>query len=311
MPTVQMAEKSWYVDVEYLGQPHLIACGVLETEAGLVLVDPGPTTSLEGLTRNLSAQGMALDDVHALLLTHIHLDHAGATGSIVAQHPDVQVYVHALGARHMIRPEKLLASAQRIYGDQMERLWGDFLPVPEANVHRLEGGEALDVGGRPFEVAYTPGHAIHHISYLDRHTGTAFVGDTAGMRVAGVGFVVPVAPPPDIDVEQWHESLDVLRAWNPTRLFVTHFGPSEHVNAHLDEMARKLDAWSQDVRQTLDRDADDSERVRAFHAEKMAIIRQQLSGADLAPYERFGQPEARWYGFARYWRKKQDVRTGN
>lgn len=310
MHTAQIAEKSWYVDVEYLGQPHLIACGVLETEAGLVLVDPGPTTSLKGLTTKLAAQGFTLDDVHALLLTHIHLDHAGATGSIVAEHPDVQVYVHHVGARHMIRPEKLLASAQRIYGDQMDTLWGDFLPVPEANVQVLNGGETLDVGGRSFEVAYTPGHAIHHVSYLDQHTGTAFVGDTAGMRVAGVDFIVPVAPPPDIDVERWHESLDALRAWHPTRLFVTHFGPSEEVEAHLDTMARKLDAWSRDVRQTLDHDTSDPARAQAFHAAKMEVIRQQLSGADLAPYERFGQPEASWYGLARYWRKKQEVELG-
>ncbi|HMB92509.1 MAG TPA: MBL fold metallo-hydrolase [Rhodothermales bacterium] len=301
-----VAQNSWYVDVEYLGQPYLIACGVLETEAGLVLVDPGPAISLEGLTKSLADRGYTLNEVHALLLTHIHLDHAGATGSILAQYPDLQVYVHHIGARHMVRPEKLLASAKRIYGDQMDTLWGDFLPVPEANVHRLKGGEVLDVGGRTFEVAYTPGHAIHHVSFLDQQTGTAFVGDTAGMRVAGVDFIVPVAPPPDIDVERWHESLDMLRAWKPARLFVTHYGPSEEVHKHLDVMARKLDTWSQDVCQTLDHDASDHERAEAFHAEKMAVIRQQLSGADLAPYERFGQPEASWYGLARYWRKNQD-----
>lgn len=298
------AEKCACVDVEYLGQARLIACGVLETDAGLVLVDPGPTTSLDGLRKGLATRGASLNDVHALLLTHIHLDHAGATGTIVAQQPDVQVYVHSIGARHMIRPERLLASAQRIYGDKMDTLWGDFLPVPEANVQVIDGGETLTIGGRSFDVAYTPGHAIHHVSYLDHLTGVAYVGDTAGMRVAGVDYIVPVAPPPDIDVERWHESLATLRAWNPDQLFVTHFGPSENVANHLDVMAQKLDAWSEDVRQTLERDADDSERVQTFHAEKMATIRAHLSGDDLAPYERFGQPEASWRGLARYWRKR-------
>ena len=304
MPPSEVADQTWYIDVEYLGVPRLIACGVLETEAGLLLVDPGPTPSLGTLTRKLALHGASLDDVHALLLTHIHLDHAGATGSIVEAAPHVQVYVHHIGARHMIRPERLLASAQRIYGDQMDELWGAFLPVPEANAHALEGGEILTIGGRTFDVAYTPGHAIHHVSYLDRATGTAFVGDTAGMRVAGVDFVVPVAPPPDIDLEAWYASIDTIQAWQPERLFLTHFGASDHVTAHLEELARKLEAWSTEVRQVLDDERDDVERAAAFHEAQMAVMRTQLSDADRPPYERFGQPRASWHGLARYWRKR-------
>ncbi len=302
-PTI--ADKTWFVDVEYKGLPRLIACGVLETDAGLLLVDPGPTVSLATLEQKLEAQGTGFADVHGLLLTHIHLDHAGATGVIVDTYPHVQVYVHQIGARHMIRPERLLASAHRIYGDQMDTLWGAFLPTPEANVHVLEGGETLAIGGRTFEVAYTPGHAKHHVCYLDHATGTAFVGDTAGMHVDGVGYVVPVTPPPDIHVEQWHESLAVLRAWQPARLFATHFGPSNDAAWHLDEMAHRLDAWAEQVRLSLLDDREDSERAGAFQEEEFAALRAELSGPDRASYEQMGQPEPSWYGLARYWRKVQ------
>ena len=301
MPTI--AEKTWFVDVEYKGYPRLIACGVLETDAGLLLVDPGPTVSLATLEAGLAAQGTSFADVHGLLLTHIHLDHAGATGVIVDKYPHVQVYVHRRGARHMINPERLLASAHRIYGDQMDVLWGAFLPTPEANVHVLEGGEVLTIGGRALDVAYTPGHAIHHVSFLDRATGTAFVGDTAGMRVTGVNYIVPVTPPPDIHLETWHSSLDLLRAWAPDRLFVTHFGPADDTAWHLDEMARRLDDWAEQVRESLHDARDDAARARAFHDVEMAVLRAVLGGAERASYEQMGQPEPSWYGLARYWRK--------
>ncbi len=303
METPTIADKTWFIDVEYKGYDRLIACGVLETDAGLLLVDPGPTVSLATLEAGLEAQGASFADVHGLFLTHIHLDHAGATGVIVDTYPHVQVYVHRRGARHMINPERLLASAQRIYGDLMDVLWGAFLPTPEANVHMLDGGETLEIGGRVFEVAYTPGHAIHHVSYLDRATGTAFIGDTAGMRVMGVPYVVPVTPPPDIHVETWHESIDLLRAWQPDRLFVTHFGPSDDVAWHLDEIARRLDEWAEQVRQSLLDGREDDARARAFHNVEMAVMKAVLDPSVRTPYEQMGQPEASWYGLARYWRK--------
>ena len=304
METTTFADKTWFVDVEYKGVPRLIACGVLETDTGLLLVDPGPTVSLSVLEQKLEAHGTSFADVHGLLLTHIHLDHAGATGVIVDRYPHVQVYVHRIGAKHMIRPERLLASAHRIYGDKMDALWGAFLPTPEANVHRLEGGETLSIGGRDLDVAYTPGHAIHHVCYLDHATGTAFVGDTAGMRVSGVPYVVPVTPPPDVHLERWHESLGILRAWQPAYLFPTHFGPSDDVAWHLDEIARGLDAWAEIVRLSLNDDREDDERARAFQETIFAAMRAEHAEADRASYEQMGAPAASWYGLARYWRKR-------
>ncbi len=156
----------------------------------------------------------------ALLLTHIHLDHAAATGALVRRWPELEVYVHERGAPHLVDPSRLLASAERLYGDQMERLWGEIVPVPEANVRSLAGGETV-LGMR---VAYTPGHASHHVSYLHEDSGTAFTGDVAGVRIPPSSFIVPPTPPPDIDIEAWEESIGIVEGWQPQRLALTHFG---------------------------------------------------------------------------------------
>src|SRR5207249_2172225 len=164
-----------------------------------VIVDPGPASSVA-----------ALDGVEprALLLTHIHLDHAGATGVLVRRHPELVVYVHEIGAPHVADPSKLLRSAARLYGDDMERLWGEVLPVPAERLRVLRGGEVL---GR-FRVAYTPGHASHHVSYLHEPTGVAFTGDVTGVRIHD-GCILAPTPPPDIDLQAWRASLDVIETW--------------------------------------------------------------------------------------------------
>jgi len=294
-----------YVDTQYLGHSHLIAAALLETDDGLLVVDPGPTTSLETLTDALEADGDRWDDVHALLLTHIHLDHAGAAGTIVDRAPHVQVYVHERGAPHLVRPERLLASAQRIYGNDMDRLWGAFEPVPEGNVHSLQGGEALTLGGRTLDVAYTPGHAQHHVSYLDERSGTAFIGDVGGMRVAGSTTVLPVMPPPDVDLAAWHDSIDRVRQWAPERLFVTHFGPHTDVDRHLDVMDEEIDAFADKVEATLDavdRDGRDAVAQR-FSDREIERMRATTEERFWDAYEQFGQPRESWYGLARYWQK--------
>ncbi len=295
-----------YLDLNYLGTDQLIACAVLEAPEGLLLVDPGPTSALENLKAALREIGASLADVRALLLTHIHLDHAGAAGSIVAEAPHVHVYVHRLGAPHLVDPGRLLASARRLYGELMEPLWGAVLPVPESQVVVLEGEETIRPGGRLLEVAYTPGHAVHHVSFFDLDTGIAFVGDTAGMQITGARCVLPVAPPPDIQVEAWHESLQRIARWQPRRLFVTHFGPSEDPEDHLAQMSHRLSTMAEAVRHSLSADGDDAQRAEAFHEQVMADLRTCLQNEALASrYEQFGQPRASWFGLARYWRRKQ------
>src|SRR5665811_2629622 len=163
-------------------------------------------------------------------LTHIHLDHAAATGALVRRWPELEVYVHERGAPHLVDPAKLLASAERLYGaENMRRLWGEIVPVPEANVKPLEGGETV----QGMRVAYTPGHASHHVCYLHEASGMAFVGDVAAVSVPGTGLVVPPTPPPDIDVERWLDSIGIVEQWQPTRLGLTHFGAIDDPAPHL------------------------------------------------------------------------------
>ena len=297
---------TWYVDTEYLGHENLIATAGIDTSEGLLLVDPGPTTALETLTEKLSAAGYDWSDVTGLLLTHIHLDHAGAAGTILQHHaPDATVYVHDLGAPHMVRPGRLLASARRIYGDDMDRLWGAFESVPEDQVRVLEGGETLNIGGREIEVAYTPGHAKHHVSYLDLSSGTAFIGDVGGMRVTGSEHIVPVMPPPDVDLEGWANSLGTIISWDPDRIFLTHFGPHVDVQRHIRVMAERIDAFAETVRHTLDSNdqTSDAELASRFAEKENAHMRSVAEERFHEAYERFGQPKDTWNGLARYWRK--------
>lgn len=331
-----------YVDVHYLGHAQMIATGVLETADGLLLVDPGPTVSLDGLEAGLRERGQALADVRGLLLTHIHLDHAGAAGTLAARIPGLQVYVHRKGARHLAAPERLLRSAERIYGDDMDTLWGAFEAVPEGDIHALDGGETLLIGGRAIRVAYTPGHALHHVSYLDERTGTAFAGDTAGMRLVGANLVWPVTPPPDIHLEQWAGSLAALRDWGAEVLFTTHFGPHHDVSDHLDAFETGLRQWSERVyrdlaaleihardEQAAQKSAEDAPEEEAtggdapgesadearpattperaatrFHRDMIATLPEDMPASVQEVYARFGHPETSWHGLARYWRRQ-------
>lgn len=294
------------IDVEYLGQSRYIACALLEGDSP-VIIDPGPTVSLPALEQGLRRAGLSVDDLAGVLLTHIHLDHAGASGTLVKRNPRLTVYVHRRGARHMIEPGRLLRSAERLYGDQMDALWGDFLAVPEDNVRPLEGGETLELAGRRIEVAYTPGHASHHVSYLDTSNGTAFVGDTAGIRIFDNAFVLPVTPPPDIDLEAWETSLGKIEAWNPERLFVTHFGPSHAVGEHLAEFRERLAEWANTVRGGLASDVNNDTCVETFTD---AVLEQLTAGVppnEIPLYQQGGAPEMSWRGLARYWTKKSET----
>ncbi len=225
------------IDVRHLGRDRVI--GAYELDG--VVVDPGPASSVA-----------ALDGIEprALLLTHIHLDHAGATGVLVREHPELVVYVHEAGAPHLVDPSKLLKSAGRLYGDDMERLWGEVAAVPERNLRVLSGGETVE----GFRVEYTPGHASHHVCYLHEATGDAYVGDVGGVRIPPHDYTVAPTPPPDIDVEAWNRSLDVVAGWRPERLCLTHFGRADDPPAQLERvreaLARQLE-WAEPGDQEL------------------------------------------------------------
>ncbi len=299
-----IATGTFCIDTLHAGNKQTIACALLEGGDGPALLDPGPASTLPAVRRELAARGIGVGDLRALLLTHIHLDHAGATGTLVKENAALQVYVHERGAPHMAEPQKLLESAGRLYGAEMDRLWGEFLPTPAANLHALGGGEEIVVAGRRISVAYTPGHASHHVSYFDDSTGVAFTGDTAGIRIANQPGVFPPTPPPDINLEVWRQSIDLIRARRPQRLFLTHFSAASPVPEHLDAMTEALARWSERVRLSLIRDASDEQRIRAFTADVRAELTQRLPAEEAERYMTASTPGLCWLGLARYWRKR-------
>jgi glyoxylase-like metal-dependent hydrolase (beta-lactamase superfamily II) len=294
-----------YIDLNFLGVPRIIATVVIHGPGGVALIDPGPSSTLPALQAALERAGIRMNDLRAILLTHIHLDHAGATGTLVRQNPGLRVYVHEKGAPHLVAPERLIASATRLWGDEMDRLWGEFRPVPEDALFILRGGERIAAGGRDLDVAYTPGHASHHVSYYSADSGVAFVGDTAGIRRTADGFVLPPTPPPDIDLEQWRESFARIGRWRAATLFVTHFGAYSPVAAHLTEMADHLELTAGLVKASLVREGSDEDREAWFTDELRRELRRRVSEADAHAYEVAGRFDLNWRGLARYWRKKE------
>ena len=295
------------VDLHFQGRPTIIGVGVLELpEGGIALVDPGPEARLHALCAGLARMGRSLRDVRAILLTHIHLDHATASGAIVREAPGAIVHVHAVGAPHMADPARLLASAGRIYGDAMATLWGDFLPVPRASLRVVDEGDAIALGGRRFEVAYVPGHAKHHVAYHEAATATAWVGDVGGIRIRG-GPAIPVTPPPDIDVDLWKASMDRVMAWGPERIVATHFGPYGDLANHFAELSGELDAWAAWVQDSLGDGSfsDDRDRAHAFSDWVTARVGEEISEGHTGLYATASGFFDSWWGLARYWRKRE------
>jgi glyoxylase-like metal-dependent hydrolase (beta-lactamase superfamily II) len=296
-----------YVDVQFRNHPHIIATAILDGPSGVTLIDPGPTSCLPTLREALRVGGVGLGDVQAILLTHIHLDHAGATGSIVREHPSIRVFVHEIGSPHLIDPSRLLASASRLYGAAMDDLWGPFLPIPAANVTALKGGERIDVAGRTLDVAYTPGHASHHVSYFDAQSRVAFVGDMGGVHIPGTTYVLPPTPPPDIDLDAWVASTGRILAWHPSTLFLTHFGTIDTPAAHLQQVLHNLQHNAGLAREALALDpsiSDDDRAAHFVHALRREL-RRATSDAAAERYELATPLDQNWQGLARYWRKRK------
>jgi glyoxylase-like metal-dependent hydrolase (beta-lactamase superfamily II) len=271
------------IDLDFGARPRAIGVYVVDTTDGPALFDCGPSSTLPALESGLAGQGLELTDVRHLLLSHIHLDHAGAAGTIVRRHPRLTVWVSPVGAPHIVDPSRLERSARRLYGPLFDPLWGELQPVPEANIRVAEG----DVLG--WESFPTQGHASHHVSYF--RDGTLLAGDAAGVRMPDADFVMPVSPPPDIDIEAWHATVAAIRARKPQRLALIHFGVHEDVDAHLDRLDAELDRWAGRVRDGMEQ-------------EEFVAAARSDAGADADVYDQVAPFWQSWHGLRRYWDKQ-------
>jgi glyoxylase-like metal-dependent hydrolase (beta-lactamase superfamily II) len=235
------------IDLLHQGNARTIAAYVVDTDDGPALFDCGPTTTIAALKAGLAQHGTELTDIRHLLLSHIHLDHAGAAGVLVREHPALQVHVSEIGAPHLVAPERLERSARRLYGDTFDTLWGELAPVSEANV-QIVGDRVLGLDCFP-----TPGHASHHVSYLDRD-GTLYAGDAAGVRIEPGRFVMPPTPPPEFDLDTWQQTLEEIERRDPERLALIHWGVAEDPQRHLAELRLELYDWADFIRGGADLD---------------------------------------------------------
>jgi glyoxylase-like metal-dependent hydrolase (beta-lactamase superfamily II) len=276
-----MGSEPLLIDTMHLGLDRVIGAHLIRG----VIVDPGPASALDNWIDSLD------EPPRALLLTHIHLDHAGASGVLARRFPDLRVYVSEVGAPHVIDPEKLLASAGRLYGEEnMKRLWGEVAPVPAERVSALADGDEVE----GMRVLHTPGHAGHHVSYVDVEAGDAYVGDAAGVRIEPSDLVLPPTPPPEVDLEAWFESLDKLEAARPTRLHLTHFGAADP--SQIGALRERL-RENAELAKAGDREA----FLEAFEAR----IDDEADGDTGVRMREATPPDQQWLGLERYWRKRQ------
>ena len=276
-----MATAEQPIDLFHAGAARTVGSYLLDTSEGLSLFDCGPSSCIPALKAGLAERGFELGDIKNLLLSHIHLDHAGAAGVLVREQPELPVWVSEIGAPHLVDPSRLERSARRLYGDTFDELWGELAPVPEANV-RVAGERAVGL-----EVFPAPGHASHHLCYFDGTT--LYAGDAAGVRIQPSRAVLPPTPPPDVDVEGWYRTLEEIERRAPEQLALIHFGLANDVSRHLAELRERLDTWTRRVEEGADEEA--------FVA---------AAKADLPPEEAEGYDRAMpfWQSYAglkRYW----------
>lgn len=294
------------LDLNFQGRPHAIAAYLIRDGDSIVLIESGPGSTLPSLEAGLANEGLSSSDLTHVLLTHIHLDHAGAAGRLAQQ--GAQIYVHPVGAPHMVNPEKLLASAARIYGDRMGSLWGEFLPVPESQINVPNNGEEIAIGKLRFIPINTPGHAEHHYAYL--FEDICFSGDVGGVRIPGYPYLRVPMPPPELHLERWHESIARLRREKFTRIAPTHFGMYDDPEWQLREVEKGLDSASRWLEQTMSEDSSiEIEALRQSFTEWMMeeAVQMGLSEDVINAYILANPPGMSADGLLRYWKKVKNA----
>src|SRR5260370_1468224 len=299
------------LDMNWVGRPHSVAAALLESNGHRAIVDPGPESTYATLRERLQSRGLSVAQLDAILLTHIHLDHAGATGSLLRENPRLAVYVHTLGAPHMLDPSRLVASASRLWPDTLHPLFGETLPVPRENLLILEGSETLTLGTRKLEVAYTPGHASHHVSYFDAAEGVALVGDTTGIRIDNGPYILPATPPPDINLEIWEYSFAAILARRPSRLFLTHFGFAGNPAEHIDEFRRRLHRWANLAAEVLRSASGEAEAKQAVVARAHAETQERMGAPETGHHASPAGLALSFLVLARSLRKRAEAMASN
>jgi glyoxylase-like metal-dependent hydrolase (beta-lactamase superfamily II) len=305
----QIGDGLWQLDLGFQDRAGVIAAYLMAGDDQLALIETGPSSCLPNLRAAIAQTGHDLSDLTHALVTHIHLDHAGAAGPLARDNPDLRVFVHPFGAPHLIDPSKLVASATRIYGDQMEPLWGEFSPIAEPQVHVLMDGEVIKVAGRRLLTAFTPGHAHHHVAYIDLRDRLGFTGDVGGVRMQDTDYVAPPTPPPDLDREKWWVSIDRLQGFDLDRLYLTHFGEFKDVDRHLADLGRNLDEFLEIGTKALDADVEPDELTRQLH-DRMARGLGDVHPGVLVNLEWATPSYMATLGLTR-WHKKQRAAAGS
>jgi len=295
------------VDLNFMGTEHVIASFLLLGDSSAALVETGPTTCLEHLMDGLDEHNVSPEDVREVFLTHIHLDHAGASGHLAELLPSATFYVHEVGYPHMVDPSKLLKSATRIYGERMEELWGEARPVPEDRLKVLEGGEEIEAADGVLAAHYTPGHAYHHLAYLEPDSDALFAGDVAGIRLPGQSYIRPPTPPPEIDLDAWVQSIELIRQIAPGSLLPTHFGCFDDVERHLGELEQRLQDWLLFVEERMDGEATREEIAEELKTKSDAEMLAEGAGPEETEhYDLAGDYPTLTDGLMRYVSKRRE-----
>ncbi len=295
------------IDLGFMGTEGIIASFLLTGDGPVAIVETGPTSCIENLMQGLSNNGVHPGDVEKVLLTHIHLDHSGASGNLAELLPNATFYVHEIGYPHLVDPSKLVKSSTRIYGERMEELWGEIRPVPEDRLKELEGGEEIEAAGGLVSAYYTPGHAYHHLAFHEPESGTLFAGDVAGVRLPGQSYVKPPTPPPEVDIEAWKGSIEIMRKLGPKVLCPTHFGSYKDVERHLSELEQRLEDWLLLVEERMDEERsqeDIAEELGARGDEEM--LREGADPGDSERYDLAANYEMLTAGLMRYVTKQRE-----
>lgn len=292
------------IDLNFQNTRESIGSFLINTSKGLVLIETGPESTFNELTKGIEQAGFKVSDIYAVLLTHIHFDHAGAAWKLAQN--GTKIYVHEIGLPHLANPEKLWNSAAQIYGEDMERLWGTMQPIPENLLFPANDGDLIDFGNVQFKVIYTPGHAIHHNAY--QWNDIIFTGDVAGCKIEN-GPVVPPCPPPDINIELWKQSLQKLRDAQPQHLYLTHFARHDNPLQLLNELEAELDRWAAFIKPFYDAKTPTEEIIPKFMKfTSDAFKLKGLTENEIQVYEYANPSWMSVNGLLRYWKLKEQGR---